>query len=215
MKRIIIKYTLFILGVLLFSCTNNRSSKSGWEPKFDEEIAIEEKWEDCEQCHGDGLLSRYCPTCDGSGRLIGKVTHTKTRSCPTCFGLGIAPCNSCGNYGYHECTYCTLGYNICPVCDGAGIVIRYDMFFKCSNCSDSEHTGYVMCNVCHGDSKITCEDCGGRGRLDCPTCHGTGGPDITYTETFDQGECPTCNGHGKVYDECFVCEGVGKIKIEE
>lgn len=214
-----------LIVVVVFFCVTSCGQRSSrpqsspdyyWEPTIvtveDEEP--EEQWEDCEKCGGDGRLSRYCSTCDGSGRLIERTTRTQTRSCKSCFGLGIAPCNSCGNMGYHHCSHCELGYKQCPTCGGAGVIYSYGAFYKCHNCSGSKHSGYVMCTICYGDGKITCDVCQGRGKLDCPTCHGTGGPTITHTETNDIGECPSCYGSGRVYDECFMCEGEGKIKIE-
>ena len=57
--------------------------------------------------------------------------------------------------------------------------------------------------------------CGGRGHLPCSTCGGSGGPTVSNTVTSDAGECPSCNGSGSYREECDVCQGEGKIKVEK
>jgi DnaJ-class molecular chaperone len=57
--------------------------------------------------------------------------------------------------------------------------------------------------------------CGGRGRLPCSACGGSGGPTVSNTITNDAGACPSCNGSGKYREECDVCFGKGKIKVEQ
>lgn len=206
MKKI--ELVILLVCVLLTSC--KKTSNSSY-PNYNDENTSEQRWESCEQCDGDGRLSRTCSTCDGTGRLISTHTETRTRSCSSCYGTGIAPCYSCGNYGYHRCTNCTMGSHRCPSCDGAGVHYSNGEFYKCYTCNES---GYVTCSVCGGDGKITCSSCGGRGNIDCRTCDGTGGPDVSHTHSYDQGECPVCDGYGTVYDDCFKCDGTGRVEIE-
>lgn len=197
--------------VLLTSCGNS-SSNSSYEQSWEEDanVGVEDQMVECEQCGGDGRLSRNCPTCKGSGRLVRTISETKTRSCSSCYGIGLAPCNNCGNNGYHGCTDCYMGSRQCTSCNGAGVIYLYGDFYKCNVCNE---TGYVTCSTYNGDGKITCGACNGRGNIKCSACNGTGGPTISNTERYDQGECPTCDGEGKVYDGCFVCDGEGKIEV--
>lgn len=208
---------LFSISLIVLSCgnTNSNSSLSGEEfiP-----IEPEEEWEECVFCNGKGYFTHKCSTCDGSGRLIATYTHTETRSCQSCYGTGIAPCQACGNYGYHICSQCdgVLGKVRCYACDGAGVILRNIggqlIPIKCGVCDES---GYIACDKCNGRGRITCTSCWGEGHIPCPTCHGTGGPDKQYSEKMDQGECPTCDGKGKIREKCEECDGEGKIKIEE
>ena len=214
MKKIY--FALILLNMMIQACgnSNSNSSSSGEEPVSVEQ---EEEWEDCENCNGRGYFTHKCSTCDGSGRFIATYSQTKTRTCPSCYGTGIAPCNDCGNYGYHICTHCggLSGKVRCSACNGAGR-LAYNIggeiiFSECGLCDGS---GYVICGDCNGKGRITCTSCWGEGHIKCRMCNGTGGPDQHYSEQTDQGECPTCGGTGKTKETCEECDGEGRVKID-
>lgn len=209
---------VLVLAICLamFACRNTNGNPSSDDYEL-EPVEIEEEWVECEYCNGRGYFTHTCSTCDGSGRLTSTYTHKQTRSCQSCYGTGIAPCQACGNYGYHICSQCdgVLGKVRCYACDGAGVILRNIggqlIPTKCGVCDES---GYIACDKCNGKGRITCTSCWGKGHINCPTCHGTGGPDLQYSEKIDQEECPTCDGRGKTREICEKCEGEGKIKVE-
>lgn len=207
---------LLSVNLIILACGNaNSNSSSGINESSIEET---EAWEDCQNCSGSGYFIHKCSTCDGSGRLVASYTHTQTRTCPSCYGTGIAPCNDCGNYGYHRCSQCDglSGKVRCSACNGAGRLAHNlggeIIFTECGLCNGS---GYTTCGNCGGKGRITCSSCWGEGHLRCQTCNGTGGPDLQYSEKTDQGECPTCGGTGKTRETCEECGGEGRIKVED
>lgn len=209
---------LHFISVLILACAINACNNNGnavYKPSTPQEK--QEEWIDCDICNGRGYFTRTCSSCEGKGRLIASISQTKTRSCRSCAGTGIAPCTACGNYGYYQCTRCNslTGKVRCTACNGAGR-LAYNfggelIFKECGLCDGS---GYTICGNCNGKGRITCQKCWGEGHIKCPTCNGTGGPDLSYSEKIDQGPCPACNGTGQVKVECEECEGVGRVKVE-
>lgn len=202
-------------SIIFISCGNKQSrSYSEDEIEVKEET---EQWEDCEHCRGAGYFRNRCSTCNGSGRMIGKVSKTRTRTCPACYGTGVSPCENCQNYGYVVCSVCSgHGSERCQGCNGSGVsgvaVIGGDIIK--ADCGLCKGSGYATCFSCSGKGRISCRECYGQGHKRCSMCNGSGGPDETYTESFDQGECPNCNGSGQTSTMCDYCDGEGKVKVE-
>ena len=94
-------YFALIISVFISSCGNSTKNSDNDESSITEEVE-EEKWEDCQNCNGRGYFTHQCSTCDGSGRIKTTITRTDTRTCPSCYGTGLAPCTTCGNNGYFQ-----------------------------------------------------------------------------------------------------------------
>ena len=102
--------------------------------------------------------------------------------------------------------------NKCTQCNMSGYVYLAGELMACPVCKGN---GYYQCLICKGAGRYTCGMCGGKGHLDCLTCGGSGGPTVSNTVTNDAGECPSCNGSGSFREDCEVCQGEGKIKVEQ
>lgn len=135
-------------------------------------------------------------------------------TCPTCGGVGIAPCQMCGGSGY-------LWGRKCGMCNGIMSMAR-----PCQTCNAS---GTIPSNqyvsppppppVNYGIGGVgggaqpqqappsssrrwhQCVSCGGHGR--CTWCKGTGYNEYTKNNKCGRcrgkGTCPSCNGKGGKY----------------
>lgn len=93
----------------------------------------------------------------------------------------------------------------------AGYLYMSGILVTCPTCKGK---GYYQCYGCGGNGRYNCNMCGGKGHLSCSTCGGSGGPTVSNSITKDAGECPSCKGSGTYQEECEICHGEGRIKVE-
>ena len=234
MNNLFNRYLFFIISFLIFSiivaqnpvsvcsicngsgtfkCTLCKGNGKWKIEKEGKKIKIE-----CPQCNG--TENQHCWACDGSGRSI-NVLEPKT-NVNHAEGFMWTWCSSC----HH------LGINVCPRCQGKGLLYFDDgTSVKCNLC---EGIKYTVCNSCKGDcgwytKNIRCNVCEGSGKLTCNVCNGKGwfppeniekahaevckacmGRRLIPHKKCDGKGCKECN-NGKII--CKLCEGNGAIII--
>lgn len=163
----------------------------------------------CTVCQARGEMK--CPDCDGRGERVspcpGKCDHGK-QTCQICDGEGVRPCLKCKGHG-------KSGF-MCPVCNGAGRVIRVraqaPQIFTGVNGFGIRRAVIgpwyepydTQCSACRGSGleNRACKQCQGKGRLSCPETR-------ACSECAGKGElrstCTRCKGEGDI--ECLSCQG--------
>ncbi len=111
-------------GLSAQDCTCDQCSGTGWEPK-EERCNVcgggakitcircnGKGTELCTFCFESGVVSVYCSSCGGTGKLNNETCGTCQGSgkvnepCSNCDGRGRLPCGRCGASGTEDCTMC-------------------------------------------------------------------------------------------------------------
>lgn len=126
------------------------------------------KWEDCEECHGNGYVTIRTVKEDKSG--YGE-NHFE---CKRCAGSGIVEkllCRTCANTGriltknYWNGMERGLKLVICPACDGEFKKIDHPLsMIKTAICDSCKGTG--LSESTDKAKGMECGRCGGRGKLE-------------------------------------------------
>lgn len=116
----------------------------------------------CVKCFGAG--EKFCERCKGWG-MLNSSGYPETPSVPggeSDYHIDVNGSAGMGN-GEQTCPYCMGGKKKCDVCNGSGLVERYN---------SAPYYG--------GDSSMgkwqneSCTGCSGQGYYDCPVCGGDG-----------------------------------------
>ncbi|MBN1671299.1 MAG: hypothetical protein JXR37_09715 [Kiritimatiellae bacterium] len=124
------------------------------------------------KCSNPGCVGgeQVCPVCGGSGKERTTVRNTPlTRVCPRCTGSGRVVCDTCRGKTWLPCDPCKgTGKQLCTQCDGTG---------ELPMCSRCEGQGLTTCSRCNGtgtDQGAPCPQCHGEGVVMCKSCQGWG-----------------------------------------
>ncbi len=120
---------------------------------------------DCRTCKGVGSLdcgNRYCVKgrieADKGDSRIRRLDGVMTRQCGECRGSGRQECRVCAEEGTILCSKCDGSgeSELCDKCSGRG-------YLECSKCRGRTGHGAV-CKYCAGEKVILCKSCKGAGR---------------------------------------------------
>ena len=102
--------------------------------------------------------------------------------------------------------------NVCPDCNGTGIVCSECNGTTIVNCKACNQTGYESCGVCKGTNVISCHHCKGSGKEAAPQNAPNNGSDTVDGQAQQPAPAPEagspckfCNGTGQ--QACDACNG--------
>lgn len=158
--------------------------------------------------------------------------HAATKTCPTCNGTAVINCPKNGGHWYKDHGDGTYHTYSCEGCNEAGKSwVNKEESYACFYCDGSGKTGDTVgyCSACSGSGYVTkevCTVCGKDGDegwcwycTDTPTeiinvaCEYSGEKSLCEKGILKE-KCRKCDGWGYTWgrwEDCFNCEGVGKV----